>query len=183
MNLRLFLAGLTALLLLVAPASAQSTCSDCVGSGSDIAGALFQGDAAAWASADAQSQLNERAVLLNAFTPAAPPAHLSPGAVQAFSAAPHAHALLTRPAVSQDTRTALHAEWTAHGLPDAAASALLDALAGLTAHDRVQPDALLQSLVAYNAAVQEASPDFVTAPAPSFLAVRHALALLTPTTP
>ena len=73
----------------------------------------------------------------------------------------------------------LRNEWAAHGLPAANAKALIDALAGLTAQDRVNPDALQTSLRAYNAAVEAASPAFVADPPASFLALRHALEALT----
>jgi len=181
MTIRTLLAGLVALLL-VLPASAQGTCSDCVGSGSDVAGALFQGDATAWATAEVRTQLNERAAALNTLSSDAPVGPTTAAAADAFATAPNAHTLLTRtdlPGVQADMQT----EWMAHGLPEAEAHALVHALTGLIANNQVDPAALQTTLTAYNAAVNEAASTFVNEPPASFVAVRHALAVLTQDTP
>lgn len=170
-------------LLLASPAAAQSTCSDCVGGGSDIAGALFQGSATAWATPEARLQLNERAAALNTLSSDATAPGIAPAIADAFAAAPNARILLLQADALPDLKADLHNEWTTRGLPAAEAEALIDALTGLTAQNRVEPEALQASLDAYNAAVEAASPTFVTSPPLSFLALRHALVVLTPATP
>ncbi|MGM0704360.1 MAG: hypothetical protein ACQETP_00415 [Bacteroidota bacterium] len=183
MTLRFLFVGLLALLL-AGPAAAQGTCSDCIGGGSDIAGALFQGSANAWATPEARTQLNERAAALNTLsTDAAVSSSMAPAITDAFAAAPTARALLTQTKALPELKADLHSEWTTRGLPAAETEALIDALAGLTAQNRVEPEALQASLDAYNAAVAAAAPTFVTDPAPSFLALRHALAVLTQAAP
>lgn len=187
MTIRPFLPFLVAFALaaFVFPASvsAQSQCSDCVGSGSDIAGALFQGDEAPWSSSEARDQLNSRAAQLNALasTPDASPA-VSPAVVDAFAAAPLMHALLRTEVADFIEHTSIQDEWLAHGLPQPEADALINAIAGLTANDRIDPEALYNSLNVYNAAVKSASEDFVATPPASFVAVRHALHMLSEST-
>ena len=187
MTIRTLLAGPVALLLVVAtfvlPVAAQSTCSDCVGGGSDIAGALFQGDATTWATAEARSQLDERATALNTLSSDVATSTVAPAVADAFAAAPSARALLMHADVGSSVKSDLQNEWTARGLPAPEAEALISALAGLTAQNRVDPEALQVSLAAYNTAVEAASPTFVTDPAPSFLALRYALAILTQDAP
>ncbi|PEN05552.1 hypothetical protein CRI93_12720 [Longimonas halophila] len=182
MTLRFLFVGLFTLLL-ASPAAAQSTCSDCVGGGSDIAGALFQGSANAWATPEARAQLNERATALNTLSSDATAPSIAPAVADAFAAAPNARALLMQTHALPELKADLHSEWTTRGLPAAEAEALIDALSGLTAKNRVEPEALQTSLDAYNAAVAAAAPTFVTDPAPSFLALRHALAALTQAAP
>lgn len=181
MTLRFLFVGLLALLF-AHPAAAQSTCSDCVGGGSDIAGALFQGSASAWATPEARLQLNERATALNTFSSDAPAPSIAPAVADAFAAAPNARALLMQTDALPELKADLHSEWTTRGLPAAEAEALIDALTGLTAQNQVEPEALQAALDAYNTAVEAAASTFVTDPAPSFLALRHALAVLTPAT-
>jgi hypothetical protein len=171
------------ILLLVSPAAAQGTCSDCVGGGSDVAGALFQGSATAWATPEARLQLNERATALNTLSSDAPVPSIAPAVADAFAAAPNARALLMQTEALPELKADLHSQWTTRGLPAAEAEALIDALTGLTAQNQVEPGALQTGLDAYNAAVEAAPPTFVTDPAPSFLALRHALVVLTQVTP
>ncbi|MES3630073.1 MAG: hypothetical protein PPP56_07890 [Longimonas sp.] len=181
--LPLFVAFALAAFVFPASVAAQSQCSDCVGSGSDIAGALFQGDGAPWSSSEARDQLNSRAAQLNALA-STPDASRSmpPVVVDAFAAAPLMHALLRTEVADRAEQASIQDEWLAHGLPQPEADALINAIAGLTANDRIDPEALYNSLTVYNTAVESASEDFVAAPPASFVAVRHALHMLSEST-
>lgn len=170
-------------LLVVGPVLAQkSPNSD--GSGalpmSDASGGLTQSDLVYFQSDDAQVRLNDVAEsLAQALRSGTLGASVVEGR-QSMSVPP-AVADVIAPASDQEAERRSQSfgiDLRAQGLPQAEATVLAEAVAGLLEGGTVVPDQLVRALTAFNEAVDAAPPGFLAQPPHEFLVVRAVLSTL-----
>lgn len=158
-------------------AHAQSSCSDCIGGGSDVSGVIVSGDNTGF-SGSVQARVDAVATTLTQT--------LQSGSGVVPTASDDVTEVDARVAVlltgsgagTASAQAAVTTALTDGGLPAASAAALTDAVAGLLAGSRVNAAHFLRAVDAYNAAVADAPDAFVTAPPSQFVTLRTVLTSL-----